>query len=282
MTALDAAGPNAAQISYWNESAGPTWVAENDALDAELRPWGETAMAALAPKAGERLIDVGCGCGATSLALAERVGPSGRVLGADISAPMLEVARRRASSAGFAQASFMQVDAQTHRFEPADGVFSRFGVMFFADPTAAFANLRAAVAPEGRVVFVCWRAPEHNAWMTVPMAAVIPLLPQAPPAPQPGAPGPFAFADRDRVFGILKDAGFARIDIDAHDLKTGWGDLEASTRTATNIGPMGAARRQNPQLADKITAAVREALAPYQTPQGVQLDAAGWIVRAEG
>src|SRR6516162_234670 len=137
---LEAAGPNAAQISYWNDSAGPTWVAEQDALDAELRPWGEKAMAALAPKAGERLIDVGCGCGTTTLALAERVGPGGQVLGGDISAPMLAVARRRAEQAGLAQATFAQVDAQTYQFEPADGVFSRFGVMFFADPTAAFAN----------------------------------------------------------------------------------------------------------------------------------------------
>jgi SAM-dependent methyltransferase len=279
---LEAAGPNAAQISYWNDSAGPTWVAEQDALDAELRPWGERAMAALAPTAGERLIDVGCGCGTTTLALAERVGAKGAVLGADISAPMLEVALRRAAASGLAQASFAQVDAQTHRFEPADGVFSRFGVMFFADPTAAFANLRSALTAGGRVAFVCWRAPEHNAWMTVPMAAVAPLLPQAPPTPPPGAPGPFAFADRDRVFGILKGAGFANVAIDAHDLKTGWGDLEISARTAASIGPVGAALRQHPQLADQIIAAVRAALAPYMTHDGVRLDASAWIVRAEG
>ena len=279
---LEAAGPNAAQISYWNDSAGPTWVAEQDTLDAELRPWGEKAMAALAPKAGERLIDVGCGCGTTTLALAERVGPGGQVLGGDISAPMLAVARRRAEQAGLAQATFAQVDAQTYQFEPADGVFSRFGVMFFADPVAAFANLRAALTSRGRVAFVCWRAPAHNPWVTVPMAAIAPLLPEAPPAPPPGAPGPFAFADRDHVLGILRGAGFARVEIEAHDLKTGWGDLEASTRLALSIGPAAATLRQHPQLADKFTQAVRAALAPFATPEGVRLDASAWIARAEG
>ena len=203
MTQLEAAGPNAAQIDYWNATAGPSWVAAQEGLDIELRPWGEKAIATLAPVAGARMIDVGCGCGATTLMLAERVGPGGRVLGADISAPMLALARQRAEAAGLAQASFIQADAQTHAFEPADGVFSRFGVMFFADPAAAFANLRAALTERGRVVFVCWRALEHNPWMGVPVAAIAPLLPQAPQAPQPGAPGPFAFADGDRVHAIL-------------------------------------------------------------------------------
>ena len=282
MAALEAAGPNAAQIDYWNAMAGPSWVAAQEALDAELLAWGEKAMAALAPTAGERLIDVGCGCGATSLRLAERVGSGGRVLGADISAPMLAVARRRAEAAGLAQASFAQVDAQTHRFEPADGVFSRFGVMFFADPVAAFANLRAALSARGRVAFVCWRAPDLNPWMSVPMAAITPLLPEPPPAPPPGAPGPFAFADGARVHGILQGAGFAKIDIEAHDLMTGWGDVEASARLVLNIGPAGAVFRQNPQLADQITSAVRRALTPYATPDGVRLASSAWIVRASG
>src|SRR5215472_9815352 len=252
---LEAAGPNAAQIDYWNAGAGASWSAQQEALDAELQTWGETAMAALAPRPGERLIDVGCGCGATTLMLADRVGATGRVLGADISAPMLEVARRRAAAAGLAHAAFAQVDAQTHRFEPADGVFSRFGVMFFADPVAAFANLRSALTGQGRVAFVCWRAPEHNPWMTAPMAAIAPLLPPTPP-PTPGAPGPFAFADGERVRGILQGAGFAKIEVEQHDLKTGWGDLEASVRISLSVGPAGAALRQNPQLAGKIAEAV--------------------------
>jgi SAM-dependent methyltransferase len=279
---LEAVGPNAAQIDYWNAAGGASWVAQQDTLDAELQTWGETAMAALAPTPGERLIDVGCGCGATTLMLAERVGANGAVLGADISAPMLELARRRAAAAGLAQATFALVDAQTHRFEPTDGVYSRFGVMFFADPVAAFANLRAALTPRGRVTFVCWRAPEHNPWMMAPMAAIAPLLPEAPPAPPPGAPGPFAFADRDRVLGILKGAGFTKVEIEAHDLKTSWADLEASTRLTLRVGPVSAALRQHPQLADKIAEAVRAALAPYATPEGVRMDSSSWVARAEG
>ena len=125
MTALEAAGPNAAQITYWNESAGPTWVAMQDALDHELNELGFAAMAALAPVAGERLIDIGCGCGSTTLELARRVGAGGRVTGVDISAPMLAVARERAQAAGLDNVRFVQADAQTHAFEPADGAFSR-------------------------------------------------------------------------------------------------------------------------------------------------------------
>jgi SAM-dependent methyltransferase len=195
---------------------------------------------------------------------------------------MLAVARRSAEAAGLAQAAFAQADAQTRPFEPADGVFSRFGVMFFADPVAAFANLRKALTPGGRVAFVCWRALEFNPWMGVPMAGVAPLLPEPLPPPPPGAPGPFAFADETRVLGILRGAGFARVEIQAHGLKTGWGDLEASTRTSLSVGPVANALRLNPQLADRIAEAVREALSPYETPEGVRIDSSAWIVRAEG
>jgi SAM-dependent methyltransferase len=280
MTALDDAGPNAAQITYWNESAGPSWVAAGDALDGQLRPLGLKAMAALSPQPGERLIDIGCGCGDTTMELARRVGAEGAVLGADISAPMLAVARARAAAAGFSQARFVEADAQTRIFEPADGVFSRFGVMFFTDPTAAFANLRRALRPGGRIAFVCWRALTENPWMTVPMAGVLPLLPEPPPAPPLDAPGPFAFADPARVLNILTAAGFGEIDIHESRQQIGWGDLETSARTALSVGPVALAVRSNPDLTDKIAAAVREALAPYATRDGVKLDSSVWIVRA--
>jgi SAM-dependent methyltransferase len=274
------AGPNAAQIAYWNESAGPSWVAAQDALDAQLRPLGLKAMAALDPRPGERLIDVGCGCGDSSLELARRVGEGGAVLGADISAPMLAVARRRAEAAGLSWATFIEADAQTHAFEPADGVFSRFGVMFFADPTAAFANLRRALKPGGRVAFVCWRPLADNPWMTVPMLGVAPLLPEPPPAPPPGAPGPFAFADGERVRGILEGAGFTDIAIDASDQPMGQGDLATAARMALSVGPVAMAVRAWPELRERIHAAVQAALAPYETPDGVRLNASVWIVRA--
>ncbi len=272
-------GPNAAQVAYWNASAGPTWVAMQDALDAQLHDLGLAAMAALDVREGERVIDIGCGCGDTSMELARRVGGGGRVLGADISAPMLEVARRRADELGLGWVSFVQADAQTFAFEPADAAFSRFGVMFFADPVAAFANVRKALAPAGRLAFVCWRALAENHWMTIPMAAVAPLLPPTP-APPPNAPGPFAFADRDRVHGILREAGFAQISIEPHDQAIGQGDLETTVRTCLNVGPVGAALRENPLLRAPMTEAVRAALAPHVGPNGVKLPSATWIVTA--
>jgi SAM-dependent methyltransferase len=281
MTDLAAEGPNAAQITYWNATAGPIWVAMSDALDSEIRPLGLAAMTALAPQVGERVIDIGCGCGDTTLELARRVGAGGSVLGADISAPMLDVARRRAGEAGLAQASFVQADAQAHAFAgDADAVFSRFGVMFFADPAAAFANIRRGLKPGGRLAFVCWRPLPENPWMTVPFAAAAPLLPAAPPPPDPLAPGPFAFADPVRVRGILVEAGFADIAIDPHDEKVGWGDLEQSAQVSLRVGPLGAVVRDNPQLAGPIEAAVREGLRPYLTETGVLLDSATWIVTA--
>ena len=280
MTDTLAAGPNAAQVAYWNESAGPMWVAMQDELDHELHDLGLAAMAALAPRGGERLIDIGCGCGATALELARRVGTGGSVLGVDISAPMLAVARERAAAAGLTQARFLQADAQVHAFEPADGAFSRFGVMFFEDPVAAFANIRRGLAGGGRVAFVCWRALALNPWMTVPMAAVLPLLPAPPTAPPPGAPGPFAFADRDRLAGILKDAGFADISIEPLDAKVAWGDLDVATRLALRLGPVAGIVRENPQLAEAMAAAIRTALAAHAGEAGIRLDSASWIVAA--
>ncbi|HUZ13005.1 MAG TPA: methyltransferase domain-containing protein [Caulobacteraceae bacterium] len=281
MDVLEAAGPNAGQIAYWNETAGPNWVAMQPALDREIEPLGLEAMRALAPAEGETLVDLGCGCGATTLELARRVGAGGSVLGADLSAPMLAVARARAAAAGLGQARFVQADAQVHPFAPADGAFSRFGVMFFADPAAAFANVRRALEPGGRLAFVCWRALAENPWMTVPMAAARPLLPgPPPPAPDPAAPGPFAFADRDRLADILARAGFADVRIEPHDRSVGWGDLDSSTDTVLRVGPLGAAVREHPQLKPAIAAAVRAALEPHLGADGVLLGSATWIVLA--
>jgi len=279
MSELEPAGPNAEQITYWNAAAGPVWVAMQVALDHQLDPLGERAIEALAPAAGERIIDVGCGCGSTSMALAARVGPSGRVLGVDISEPMLAVARGRAAAAGLEQAAFALADAQTHAFAPADAMFSRFGVMFFADPAAAFANIRKALGG-GRLTFVCWRAFADNPWMFLPMAAALPLLPAPPEPPSPDAPGPFAFADRDKVAGILRQAGFGSIQIEPHDQPIGWPDLDEAVGGTLNVGPLGRVVREHPTLAEPIRDAVRAALAAHAGPDGVKLASATWIVKA--
>jgi SAM-dependent methyltransferase len=278
MTATDAS-PNAGQVDFWNNSAGPVWVAAQAVLDAQLRELGLCAIDALAPSQGETLIDVGCGCGDTTLELARRVGPTGAVLGVDISQPMLHAARARAAQLGLTHASFAQADAQTNAFPPADGAFSRFGVMFFEDPPAAFANIRRALGPGGRVAFVCWRAMAENPWMTVPLAAAASLLP--PPAPvDPFAPGPFAFADADRVREILGAAGFADIRIEAHDQKIGWPDVDSALQVALLAGPLGRALRENPSVADAAAEKVRESLAALAGPEGLRLDSATWIVLA--
>jgi SAM-dependent methyltransferase len=202
------------------------------------------------------------------------------VLGIDISAPLLAAARRRAG--GGANLRFAEADAQTYAFEPGgfDGAFSRFGVMFFADPAAAFANIRRALRPDGRLAFVCWRRPEESPIITLPMQAAIPHLPEPPVPAAPGAPGPFAFADPDRTRGILQAAGFKAIDLAPHDENVGGGDLETAVELAFKIGPLGARLRESPHLRPKVEAAVREALAAHDTPSGVKLNAAVWIVTA--
>jgi SAM-dependent methyltransferase len=268
--------PNAAQAAYWNEAAGPNWADLQGPLDRQLAPLGRRAMDALAPKPGERILDIGCGAGETSLELAQAVGAGGHVTGVDISRPLLEVARGRSP-----QISFVEADAQTHPFEAGafDGAFSRFGVMFFADPPSAFANIRRALKPGGRLAFVCWRTPAENPIMVLPVLAAAPHLPPVPP-PEPGAPGPFAFADPERVRDILTTAGFTDIAVTPHDEKVGGGNLDTVLGLVMKIGPLGAQLREHPEKADAAVDAVRAALAAHEGPDGVKLDSATWIVTA--
>jgi SAM-dependent methyltransferase len=273
---------NADQITFWNELGGVAWAELSALLDRQIETVGSYAMDALAPRPGERLLDVGCGCGQTSLALAERVAPGGEVTGLDISRPMLEVARDRAADAHVRNVHFLEADAQTLALAPAafDGVFSRFGVMFFADPTAAFRNLLAALKPGGRLAFVCWRSLAENPWMTEPLAAAAAELPPTPPPPDPYAPGPFAFADADRVRDILADAGFTDIVLTAEDPQVGGNSLPDSLTLALRIGPLGARLREAPELRPKMTEAVRDALARHVQDGKVWMDGAVWIVTA--
>lgn len=278
---------NAEMIRYWNEGAGPRWVALQERLDAQIGPLGAAMVARADVVAGQRVIDVGCGCGGTTLELAERVGPAGRVLAIDVSAPMLAHARVRAEAAGLAdRIEWRLADAQTAALDEAgfDRVCSRFGVMFFEDPVAAFANLARALRFGGRLAFVCWQARERNPWLTAPARAAQPWLELPPPSP-PDAPGPFAFADAERVRDILARAGFGAIELESVEgpLRLGGGDLEQALEVALTIGPLGAALRDadpGPAVRTRVIAAVREALEAFRTPRGIEAPSAAWIVTA--
>ena len=192
---------------------------------------------------------------------------------------MLEVARRRAADTPGVR--LFEGDAQLYEFDSSsfDGVFSRFGVMFFADPPAAFANIRKAMKPGGRLAFVCWRPPAENPIMVLPSMAAAPYLPPSLP-PEPGAPGPFAFADPERVLSILGAAGFAEMSITPRDLKVGGGDLDTVLGLALKVGPLGAQLREHPDKREVVIDAVRAALAPHNGPDGVKLGAGVWVVTA--
>ena len=272
---------NGAQIDYWNETAGEIWARYQAQLDRQIEPLGNEAMRVLAAQPGERVLDVGCGCGQTTVALAQQVGPSGTVIGVDISAPMLNVARARTVPDGASDPQFVEADAQGAALGEAvfDAIFSRFGVMFFSDPTAAFTNLRRALKPTGRLTFVCWRPYQENLWMRLPMDAAQPFLPTPKPS-DPTAPGPFAFSDDDRVRAILADAGFSDVTITPFNRLIGGGSLEQTLDLTFRVGPLGAALRAHPELAAGVEDAVKTVLADYETPDGVLMPAAVWIVEA--
>jgi SAM-dependent methyltransferase len=272
---------NTAQVEYWNAAAGDTWASLQELLDRQIAPLGHEALRALSPVQGEHVIDLGCGCGATSVDLAARVAPEGRVVGVDISKPMLGVARRRPIPPGIVRPEFREVDAQAADLGRAifDAAYSRFGVMFFSDPVAAFANIRASMKERGRLAFVCWRGLAENGWMREPLEAAGAVLP--PPVPSdPTAPGPFAFADEGRLRSILADAGFGSVSVDPFDMRIGGGDVEETLNLTLRVGPLGAALREYPDLRLKVTEAVREVLARHTTAHGVLMPAAVWIVRA--
>ena len=275
---------HADQIAFWSGEGGAIWLERDARIESRLKPLGDHALAAAAARPGERALDIGCGLGHATLALARAVGPEGQVLGADLSPDMIAEASRRAASAGLAQARFVAADASAHAFDPAaaDLLFSRFGVMFFGRPEAAFANLRRGLKPGGRVALLVWRPVKENGWMFVPFMAATPHLPPMP-RPNPGDPGPFSLADPDRARRVLGEAGFADASLDAVDetMSLSDGPLEDAVRTAIDIGPLARPLRQaDAATRAKVADAIRAALAKHHTAQGVRLPAACWLVTA--
>jgi SAM-dependent methyltransferase len=280
MSQITAASSNTAQIEYWNSSAVETWAQFQEPLDRQIEPLGLAAIDVLKPREGQHIIDIGCGCGQTTLALASRVGVTGSVMGVDISKPMLEVASRRPRPAPNLPVIFRQLDAQTDDLgrNLFDAAFSRFGVMFFSEPATAFANILTSLKPGGRLVFVCWRALSENPWME-PLQAALPFL-QPVEAPDPAAPGPFAFADASRVRTLLTSAGFGSVEISPFDAVIGGADIEQTLKLALALGPLGRALRERPELSAIVAGAVRGVLSRYATSDGVLMPAAVWIVQA--
>lgn len=274
---------NADQIEYWNGPGGRHWVDRQEMQDILLAPVSEMLIDHAGPTAGDRVLDVGCGCGATTVAFAERVGAAGHVLGIDISAPML--ARARELAPADASLEFALADATVHAFEPAsfDLLVSRFGVMFFAEPALSFANMRRALRPGGRVAFACWRTPRDNPWLMLPLQAAYKHVPKLPEL-GPEDPGPFAFASEERVRRILGEAGFSAIALERRDLSldvaAGRG-MDVALKTAVQMGPASRALDgQPPEAVAAATESIRVALTPFLKDSKVALGGSTWIVTA--
>lgn len=269
---------NQDQIDYWNGEAAANWVAAQARLDAMLSDITEAVLERAEVLEGERVLDVGCGCGTTSLLLAEA---GADVWGIDISEPMLAEARRRA--AGTKGVRFTRADAASHSFSPEhDLVFSRFGVMFFDDPERALANLRSALKPGARLCFVCWQTPAENPWAALAGRAVQPFL-ETPATPaDPRAPGPFAFGEADYLRGVLEGAGFTHVHLDDFRTNLHLGDdLDDALEFQRQMGPLARAMAElEGEAREQAMAAVREVLAPHVTPRGLSLGGACWIVSA--
>jgi SAM-dependent methyltransferase len=268
------------------EKSGEAWVRMQDRTDAFIDPLGRIAIERLGIAAGARVLDVGCGCGQTLLQLAEVAGPSGRVLGVDISPPMLARARERI--AGQPTIELALGDAQTYVFAPGafDAVYSRFGVMFFDDPRAAFRNLRTAARSGGPLSFVCWQDLAKNPWAARPLEAVMRLLPESamPDMLRAGRPGPFFMSDPARVRAILGDAGWNDVSVEAVEIPLhlgGAATLDEAVEYARQIGPAARAMDEAPEaLKPALDGALREALAPFASARGVFTDGAVFVVGA--
>lgn len=273
--------------SAWSGRKGHQWVLHQRRLDRMLADFGEAALNAASPRPGDRVLDVGCGAGTTTLALGRRVHPGGSVVGVDISPPLVQLARSRPT--GGAQVEFVLDDASRAPFHPGgfDLVFSRFGVMFFDDPVAAFRHLRRALRPGGRLAFICWRAPDENDWISLPSRVAGHLVPTPPPG-DPRAPGPCSLADRPHLEAVLRGAGFDSIEVAPLDRGVVFGrgatDAEAiddALVMALEVGPMSRLLEDQPdEVRAGATSALRDALAERTADGAVVIGGAAWLVTA--
>ena len=235
---------NARGAAFWNSTMGHAWVSQQAVISSVFTSVTNVSVGAAAPKPGEHVVDIGCGTGDTLLAFARAVGASGAALGVDVSVPMLDLARHRATEEGLGNVTCALADATDLRVSlprSADLVYSRFGVMFFDDPVKAFANIRSGMKPGGRLVFVCFRTMPESPWFRVPIEAARPHVPPQPPA-DPLTPGMFSLASEERLRGILSDAGFRAISLKATDVPIDGKDITQSMAFLSQAGPVARPR----------------------------------------
>lgn len=263
---------------YWNGEGGERWIRNLRHTEAMLAPLDDILIRGAAPLPGEVVLDVGCGTGASSLLAAQRVGMAGSVLGVDISSVILDVARdncRDVKNLELKLADAAELDPRDRRF---DLILSRLGVMFFADPPAAFSRFRKLLRDSGRIAFVCWAAREDNQWMAVPAAAAFEVLPP-PPRPEPGEPGPYSLADREEIRTLLEGAGFRQIEIEPHTGMLDLGTLDAALHLATDMGPAAKPFEEaEPAMAARAALRVREVLEKRLVDGRVRLPFKTWLV----
>ena len=274
--------PNPRGAAFWNSTMGHAWVSQQAVISDVFTSVTSVSLGAAAAKPGEHVIDIGCGTGDTLLAFARAVGPSGAALGVDVSVPMLEFARHRAAEAGLANVTCALADATTYAFEPrrANLVYSRFGVMFFDDPVKAFTNIRSGMKAGGRLVFVCFRTMPESSWFRVPIEAARPHVPPQPPV-DPLAPGMFSLAREERLRGILTEAGFREIALNATDVPIHGKDTTQSMAFITQAGPLPALlENASDEQRKRATEAVRNALAANIGADGRGLHVGLWLVSA--
>jgi SAM-dependent methyltransferase len=273
--------PNREQAALWNDAGGRTWVELRDVLDRILAPVGALLVREAFPGSGAHVLDVGCGAGATTIDMVRSLEPMGSCLGVDISGPLVAAARARAAAEWPEGVEFIQADAQVHPFKPGsfDAVISRFGVMFFDDPEAAFANIRRAARHGATLTALVWRGPADNPFLTLAARTAAPLLPPLP-VPGPDEPGQFAFADPERVRRILAASGWSDIDIVPADVPCSVAEADLSAYV-TRLGPVGQALRDaDESTRTRIADLLHAAYAPHVRDGAADFTAACWLVRA--
>ncbi len=284
-TIIKAECPNSDEIDHWNGAPGQNWTDQNRLTDLMYDQFGAQVLAQAALKAGDKVLDVGCGCGTTTLKIAKSVAPDGLVTAVDVSAVMLNVDREQVKSAA-APVNILNADAKTYLSDPAsfDVVFSQFGVMFFANPETAFANFYRSLKPGGRLAFVCWRGPGLSPWLMVPYGAVRSFMPDMP-TPSPETPAsPFSLESKPKTQAMLTGAGFVDVRLDPLDTKVRMGDgniADFAAFVAAFNGQVSAIlRKVGAPTADAVMAALTDGLSEYHKGDRPKFPASAWIVSA--